>query len=1751
MAASASDIRAGGAFVELYLKGGHLVEQGLDGIAHKTRAFTTALSTMATVSNITIGHSAAAIRTSLTTISGVIDKTSKAIQTTVKETAKVVTATLDAMPKAINKTGKALESIGSKGLFTGLLAGGAGAATMGHFMEFERQMQRVKALTGATGGLFEEMTAKARELGRTTQYTSAQAAEGMAYLAMAGLKARDAIDVLPVVLNLATAAQMDLGMTADIITDIGLAFGYTGKQTQKVADIITQAATNSNTTVEMMGTSFKYLASVTREAKMPLEDIATLLALLAQTGIKANTAGTNMREAIINLVTPAKRRKIEDILGVRIADARGEFRPIFDIIDDLERSLNRFPTTKRLELMSQIFGKRGGNAMLSLINQGGAARREKQNIIYQNEGATDRMAGTMRDSLWGNWKEFVSVIQDVQISIGTALVPAIRGLLDHMTSGIRIVNEWISNHKKWVVGVSLAVPALIAAGGATLVLGKALTTVATIINPVVSALSAGINGIAVAIAGATGLMGVFSTALMIVASGIQSVAAVMQSTVGMISMLSMATAGAVVSMTLMAKLPLTIVEGIKYVVGSLMSLGESITKTYNAMTTVAANTAMVVSEVGAATAETAAKVLNVAADIAKASSDVGKASTQMLLPFASAADAGSQLFLQFVDIADVATDVTKAVSNVAKASTQMLLPFETAIEASTQLGLAFTETIAATTQLLLPFPLLAEAGAKVVETFTDVAEATTNVVAAGTQLLLPLTDIVDVMGDVANATSNVVEAATQLTLPFMNAAEGTSQLVLQFTDFIDVTTDVAQIATGTSKAATQMMFGFMNAAEGATQLLLPLTDVIETTTKTTGVFATLGATLAKIGSNVANFASTIGSGLATIGVQAAMAAGQILLALVPIATALAPILLMGGMIYAMYSFMKAVILGLIEAVKNLAVVFWQATQSIAVALGSTLLGSLNAVGHALGRLIGDIGNYFKKNQAAIAAWGQSCQTVFGQIYRTFTFVVKALQSGNIEDAMKLIKFEAFRPLEHLEKFARELLVHMLEEMPKVMAWLGDILTEMFSGIGQSFTDLWTTIKQEFRIILAEIKSTIATTLQHIYLNSAMARGAVKLVQFAEADGILAKGGKILEFAGQFYSIAEDTNFNVLDKWASDAQKEERNVRSDVSNERINAREDQARKIIEQENPESLEAFDRYRKFAQYQRLNVEAMNLTNPEDAKLWQERMALSNFYSENKDIKNNEARIYAQAMSPEKQKSVFDQMSDVFETGRGNMITYLQGNKPILDLLKQIDITGFDEDQKASFDQLINQLHSPLTHQGIDTFNSLTATPEEKEQYKIQQATFTWFKNSCEDILKKDATENEKIADLTKLIYEWLIQKKPEPVGNQINKTEMSINDQYNEWNKKHSTPELDKLNKQKSKIEKDLANARRLGITDDIPVLLAQLADVNKQIKEETARSKGMTKYGQVSVPSVSYFQKNVDDLEKMLKNNPDNPNAQNALQNMQRLASLAEQFHESGGKLNAEDMQEFNDRRKKYYMIRYKMPEKNAEALVADENRNYAIEQKRREVERLQTELEERRKNNPINTIDPPSQAGLQWLVNQVKTTKAALDQAEANTDPALLAAVRQARDEAEKAKDTPQWHDAFDKWETAIDAVPEYRDAWFKHKQAEKWLDDHRKNVSLYKYGQEEMAEREGLSDELRKSKNELKKLEEPIKTQQRYGMDYDMLDRMFKSTVTMSTFSAYDIMRGGGDRKDEQLIELRKHTEYLSEIKENINTVGE
>lgn len=206
-------------------------------------------------------------------------------------------------------------------------------------MSFDAMMSQVKAVTGMTEDEFDAVRKRAMELGESTEWTAEQVGQAFYYMGLAGWKSGEMLAGIEPILSLASASGEDLGQTADIVTDALTAMGYTANDAARFADVLAAAASNSNTTVGMMGEAFKYLATTGGVLGYTIEDVATTLGLLANNGIKAGQAGTSMRQILNTLVNPSKDAAAAmEALGLSLFEEGTDKRiPLIDVIQNLRK----------------------------------------------------------------------------------------------------------------------------------------------------------------------------------------------------------------------------------------------------------------------------------------------------------------------------------------------------------------------------------------------------------------------------------------------------------------------------------------------------------------------------------------------------------------------------------------------------------------------------------------------------------------------------------------------------------------------------------------------------------------------------------------------------------------------------------------------------------------------------------------------------------------------------------------------------------------------------------------------------------------------------------------------------------------------------------------------------------------------------------------------------------------------------------------------------------------------------------------------------------------------------------------------------------------------------------------------------------------------------------------------------------------------------------------------------------------------
>lgn len=301
---------------------------------------------------------------------------------------------------------------------------------------------------------FKALEDAARRTGSTTEFSASQSAQALNFLAMAGFNAENSIAALPGVVDLATAASMDLATATDIASDSLGAFNLMSKDSQQLAtnlqrvnDVIAKTATSANTTVEDMFEAIKQGAPVATTAGASLETFAMMVGTLANSGIKASQAGTTLKNVFLSLSAPGSgAAKILKRLGVQTQDANGDMLDIVDILDQLNKSLDGLGTAERSGVLEGIFGKIPIAGVNVLLAAGTDELNRYRGALEGASGASSTMAATMRDTVQGRINSLKSAIEGVTISIFSMTNGPLAETIDRMTEWVRTNEDLIATN---------------------------------------------------------------------------------------------------------------------------------------------------------------------------------------------------------------------------------------------------------------------------------------------------------------------------------------------------------------------------------------------------------------------------------------------------------------------------------------------------------------------------------------------------------------------------------------------------------------------------------------------------------------------------------------------------------------------------------------------------------------------------------------------------------------------------------------------------------------------------------------------------------------------------------------------------------------------------------------------------------------------------------------------------------------------------------------------------------------------------------------------------------------------------------------------------------------------------------------------------------------------------------------------------------------------------------------------------------
>lgn len=321
------------------------------------------------------------------------------------------------------------------------LIGAAAAASFAKAIQATAQLQTqlnvFQATTHATAQQMEAVRAAAVALGNDITLPAVgakDAATAMVELAKAGLSVSDSIAGARGVLQLATAANIDIAAAVELAANALNAFQLSGSEAVHVADVLANAANAAQGSITDMGQALAQTAAVGHQVGLTFEDTTTFITDMAKSGIRGSDAGTSLRVALLRIVNPTKQAGEEfKKLGISVRDAQGNLRPEFFL--ELGAALRNVSKAQRDATLALIGGQDAVRALSVLTRQSLPEFLATRAALRQQGTAAD-VASARTKGLAGAAEQLKNTLATVGLS-AQALSPALQTFVLGLNAGIQ------------------------------------------------------------------------------------------------------------------------------------------------------------------------------------------------------------------------------------------------------------------------------------------------------------------------------------------------------------------------------------------------------------------------------------------------------------------------------------------------------------------------------------------------------------------------------------------------------------------------------------------------------------------------------------------------------------------------------------------------------------------------------------------------------------------------------------------------------------------------------------------------------------------------------------------------------------------------------------------------------------------------------------------------------------------------------------------------------------------------------------------------------------------------------------------------------------------------------------------------------------------------------------------------------------------------------------------------------------------
>ena len=322
---------------------------------------------------------------------------------------------------------------------------------------YEQALARISMKSGETGYMIEDLGVVIQDLTERTVFSATEIAAAAENMIQNGRSVEEVISDIYAVTMLATAGNIELARAGDIVSQTMNMFSNDTLTAVQVASILSKAANTSGADVDSLAKSLQNCGPQANNLKIPLTEVATVLAVMGDNAIKSGKAGTALKNLFQRMNNPPKAaaKAIKDY-NLEVAQGYIQSGRLIDGLIEMKKQFEaqHVSATKQSAAIKDLTGSYGEPGLTAVLSRSELELRAVAKAMEDGKVNTDDLAHSvdaLMDTTEGKMYKLSAAIEMFAIKFKEQTNGIVNDLLDFATTFMdKLTNEGPAEAFRWM-----------------------------------------------------------------------------------------------------------------------------------------------------------------------------------------------------------------------------------------------------------------------------------------------------------------------------------------------------------------------------------------------------------------------------------------------------------------------------------------------------------------------------------------------------------------------------------------------------------------------------------------------------------------------------------------------------------------------------------------------------------------------------------------------------------------------------------------------------------------------------------------------------------------------------------------------------------------------------------------------------------------------------------------------------------------------------------------------------------------------------------------------------------------------------------------------------------------------------------------------------------------------------------------------------------------------------------------------------